>query len=81
MEVIQRSDSDRVDKAFSGTRQRISRDRRDVSQQKLDDDGAVRLGRDAAGVRRCVWAACGQSGEEDADDRCSRPVLEERMGE
>jgi len=67
-EAIQRSDSDRVDKAFSRTRERVPRDRRDVSQEKLDDGGAVRLRRDAARVRRCVWAACSQSGMEDPYD-------------
>ena len=50
VETVQGANRDRVDKAFSGAREGVSRDRRDVSQEKLDDDGAVRPRRNAAGV-------------------------------
>ena len=51
MEIIQGVNSDRVDKALSGARERVSRDRWDVSREKLDDDGAIRPRWDAAGVQ------------------------------
>jgi hypothetical protein len=68
-EVVQGASGDRVDKAFPGAWERVPRDRRDVPQEKLDDDGAVLPRWDAAGVQRRVRTTCGQSGMEDPDDR------------
>ena len=80
-EAIQGANRDRVDKTFQRAWEGVSRDRRDVSQEELDDNGTVYSGRDAAGIQRCVWATCSQSGMESQDDGYPRPVLEERMGE
>ena len=80
-EVIQGASRDRVDKALQRAWEGVSRDRRDVPQEELDDDGTVYSRWDAPGVQRCVWTTCSQSGMEDPYDGYPGPVLEERMGE
>lgn len=78
--VVHCANSDCVDKAFPRAWEGVPRDRRDVSQEKLDDYRAIHLGRDTARIQRCVWASCSRSGMESPDDGDSRPVLAEGVG-